>query len=236
MTHVEFESRMFVDLVQCVSTDRMVANAARVSTMGARAEQGSESISGLINFLMKNRHGTPFEHGLFTFRVRIPIFVMRELHRHRVGFSYNEQSGRYSELDGLFYVPDADRPLTQIGKPGAYTFVPGTRDQVGEVQYEAKQSAIEDWARYHRLLDLGVAREVARDGLGVNIYSACYVSCNPRSLMHFLSLRVKSDEDTTFPSYPLYEIDKMASQMEDGFRKEMPLTHSAFIKNGRVDP
>lgn len=80
------------------------------------------------NFLMRERHGSPFEHNALTFKVRAPIFVWREHHRHR-HMSYNEQSGRYMELSPDFYVPDAQRPLVQVGKTGAYRFEPGTEEQ-----------------------------------------------------------------------------------------------------------
>src|SRR5699024_5671345 len=83
---------------------------------------------GLIRFLMRDRHGSPFEHNSFTFYVEAPIFVFREFMRHRTA-SYNEESGRYREMRPVFYVPSADRNLIQIGKPGAYVFEPGTEEQ-----------------------------------------------------------------------------------------------------------
>src|ERR1700732_4314125 len=76
----------------------------------------------LLRFLIRENHGSPFEHGSFRFIVKAPIFVVREHHRHRAGHSYNEWSGRYSKLEAEFYVPDFVR--TQVGKPGAYTFEP----------------------------------------------------------------------------------------------------------------
>ena len=120
---VEFRSDMTVELVRASARDADVLFAARVSTQG---EQSLEQLDadparskGLINYLMRVRHGRPFEHNSMTFYVQAPIFVFREFMRHRIA-SYNEESGRYRELDPVFYVPGPDRKLTQIGKPGHY--------------------------------------------------------------------------------------------------------------------
>jgi thymidylate synthase (FAD) len=172
---------------------------------------------------------------MFTFRVRVPLFVMRELHRHRIA-SYNEESGRYSVFEGLFYVPAEDRALTQVGKPGAYTFEPGDSEQVYATQQVIKECSASAWHCYNVLIDeAGIAKEVARMVLPVNIYSACYVTMNPRALMNFLSLRV-SDERSTFPSFPMKEIERLAKKMEVAFFGAMPLTYDAFASNGRVAP
>jgi thymidylate synthase (FAD) len=238
---LKFDSGIYVDLVQHSTSDLMVANAARVSTLGSTVAMGESGTvftgqdKGLINFLMANRHGTPFEHGMFTFRVQVPIFVMRELHRHRVGFSYNEESGRYKVLDAHFYVPSEFRPLVQEGKPGAYEFVTGSKDMFDTTKRIIERASTDAWYEYELLLKAGIAKEVARMVLPVNIYSSCYVTCNPRSLMHFLSLRTK-DESATFPSFPMQEIERMADQFETHFAEKMPVTHETFCKNGRVAP
>ena len=92
-----------VELVDSMGSDELICRAARVSTLGAASIDTSES-AGLIGFLMGNRHGSPFEHNAMMLRVTAPIFVWREFMRHRIGFSYNEESGRYKVLDGVFYV------------------------------------------------------------------------------------------------------------------------------------
>src|SRR5690349_2531624 len=114
---ITFTSHIDVSLVKWCGRDGDIINAARVSTQGSDAMMGGAS-AGLIDYLMKNRHGSPFEHGLMTFMVTAPIFVWREHHRHRVGFSYNEESGRYKQLEPVFYVPEKARE--QVGKPGHY--------------------------------------------------------------------------------------------------------------------
>lgn len=242
---IEFRSEMTVELVRSSAHDSDVLFAARVSTLGEQTlEQGhlegSETEAelvrdrGLINYLMRDRHGSPFEHNSMTFYVRAPIFVFREFMRHRIA-SYNEESGRYRELNPIFYVPSADRNLLQVGKPGAYDFLPGSAEQTALVEQQTRAAAVHAYEAYQRMLEAGVAREVARIVLPLNIYSSMYVTLNARSLMNFLSLRTKR-EGTHFPSFPQREIEMCAEQMEDHFEALMPLTYAAFNKNGRVAP
>ena len=117
-----FRSDVTVELVKHTASDADVLFAARVSTLGEQSldelQKDPERSKGLINYLMRDRHGSPFEHNSMTFFVSAPIFVFREFMRHRVGWSYNEESGRYRELQPVFYVPDADRKLVQEGRPG----------------------------------------------------------------------------------------------------------------------
>lgn len=239
---IEFRTDVTVELVKSSASDADVLFAARVSTQGEqtldKAQSGESAIEkrdrGLINYLMRDRHGSPFEHNSMTFYVQAPIFVFREFQRHRIA-SYNEESGRYRELRPVFYVPGRERKLVQVGKPGAYDFVEGTEEQyqltVGEIQ--AQSSAA--YESYQRMLEAGVAREVARAVLPLNIYSSMYVTLNARSLMNFLSLRTKH-EGTHFPSFPQREIEMAAEKMETFWAALMPLTYESFNNNGRVAP
>lgn len=222
------------ELVDFAGGDQMICKAARVSTLGAASSDSVES-SGLISFLMKNRHGTPFEHSMIMFRISAPIFVWREFMRHRIGISYNEESGRYRELEPVFYVPDNKRALVQTGKPGHYNFVQGSNDQYDGMFKSLTTSYREAWRAYKTQLEFGIAKEVARMCLPVAIYSTAYVTMNPRSLMNFLSLRTKH-EDSMFPSYPMWEISAVADHMETLFKVNFPLTHEAFVAAGRVAP
>jgi thymidylate synthase (FAD) len=232
MTELTFRSDMTVELVQSMGDDASVVKAARVSTGGSTTTP--EKDAGLINYLMRDRHGTPFEHNAFTFYVEAPIFVFREFMRHRVA-SYNEESGRYKELAPVFYIPSEDRKLIQVGKPGAYTFEEGTYDQKKIVPADIKMAAKESYAAYQRMLEKGVAREVARSVLPVGLYSSMFVTMNARTLMNFLSLRTMR-EGTMFPSFPQREIEMCAEKMEDFFAEIMPITYATFNKNGRVAP
>jgi thymidylate synthase (FAD) len=235
---IQFRSDVTVDLVRSSAEDADVLFAARVSTKG---EQSLEDVgadasksAGLINYLMRDRHGSPFEHNSMTFYVQAPIFVFREFMRHRIA-SYNEESGRYRELRPVFYVPGPERKLLQVGKPGAYTFEPGTQEQHDLVDREIKASCTQAYEAYQRMLEAGIAREVARAVLPVTIYSSMYVTMNARALMNFLSLRTMR-EGTHFPSFPQREIEMVAEKMEDFWAGLMPMTYDAFNKNGRVSP
>ena len=233
-----FRSDVTVELVKSSASDADVIWAARVSTAG---EQSMDEIgqdpgksAGLINYLARERHGSPFEHTSMTFFVSAPIFVFREFMRHRIA-SYNEESGRYRELNPVFYVPDEDRKLIQIGKTGAYTFVDGTPEQF-KVSVEAmKKAYVVAYEQYKIMLDQGIAREVARVVLPVGLYSSMYVTMNARALMNFLSLRT-SREGSHFPRYPQREIEMVAEKMEAEFARLMPLTYGAFEKSGRIAP
>lgn len=231
---IRLRSDFDVELLEHAGSDEFICQAARVSTLGAASIDSKES-AGLLNFLMKNRHGSPFEHGMMSFRISGPIAMWREYMRHRIGFSYNEQSGRYMELAPVFYIPPPERALVQIGKPGHYEFVPGSDPQYVSTRSELTLSYQTAWVSYQEQLRLGIAKEVARFCLPVGIYSTAYVTCNPRSMMSFLSLRTKH-EDSMFPSFPQWEINQVADQMETIFAQLFPLTHAAFLNSGRVSP
>jgi thymidylate synthase (FAD) len=241
VSDIKFRSDVTVELVRSNAKDSDVLFAARVSTQGEQtlesASAGTEATErdkGLINYLMRDRHGSPFEHNSMTFYVQAPIFVFREFMRHRIA-SYNEESGRYKELSPVFYVPGPERNLVQIGKTGHYEFIPGSAEQVALVEQEARTTSQQAYESYKRMLEAGVAREVARIVLPLNIYSSMYVTMNSRALMNFLSLRT-SREGTHFPSFPQREIEMCAEKMEDAWAELMPYTYEAFNKNGRVAP
>jgi len=238
MPELRFRSDISVELVKHAAGDADVIWAARVSTRGeqslAELEADPAKSAGLINYLMRDRHGSPFEHSSMTFFVQAPIFMWREHFRHRVA-SYNEESGRYKVLEPTFYVPGPERRLVQVGKPGAYEFVPGSAEQHELVRAETEAACRAAYSAYESMLAAGVAREVARIVLPVTIYSTAYVTMNARAMMNFLSLRRHSDE-ARFPSFPQREIEMVAERYEQEWATLMPLTHAAFVANGRVAP
>ncbi|CAD67297.1 conserved hypothetical protein [Tropheryma whipplei TW08/27] len=232
-----FLSEITVELVKHSASDSDVVFSARVSTLGsfvAVTDCLSNRDIGLITFLMRERHGSPFEHSHMTFRISAPIFVFREFMRHRIA-SYNEESGRYKNLDPVFYIPDEKRKLVQIGAPGAYKFEEGTSEQYGLLIEEMKELSLAAYDTYKRLLACGIAREVARMILPLNLYSTMYVTINARSLMNFLSVRT-SRANSAFHSYPQREIELCADRIEEIWKGLMPETHAAFEKQGRVAP
>jgi len=234
---ISFRSDVVVELVKHSASDADVIWAARVSTKGDQSLEdvgNTDASAGLINYLMRDRHGSPFEHSNFTFFVQAPIFMWREHFRHRIA-SYNEESGRYKVLDPVFYVPGPERRLVQTGKAGAYEFVEGTAEQFDVVTEQTKHACEVAYDAYQKMLDAGVAREVARIVLPVTIYSSAYVTMNARAMMNFLSLRRKV-EGSHFPSFPQREIEMVAEKYEEEFARIMPLTHASFVANGRVAP
>jgi thymidylate synthase (FAD) len=209
-----------------MANDLSVVNGARVSFARHKDEMDG-SDEGLIRFLMRDRHGTPFEHNSFRFHIRCPIFVAREWMRHRVG-SFNEFSLRYAKATDDFYVPEAEDVRSQVGKPGAYSFEP-VSDEIAEVTRQKLQGVYEmAFLAYEQLVELGVARELARCVLPVGAYTEFYWTINARSLMNFLSLRAAETAQR--------EIRRYAEACERFLEELMPVTHAAFVSNGRVAP
>jgi len=240
---MQFKSNIDVSPIQQMGGDYMVVAAAKVSTNGPAALEfakpdAADTNAGLINYLVAQRHGTPFEHSALTFFVHAPIFVWREWHRHRIGFSYNEESARYKQLEPIFYLPDRERPMMKVDgwKPGRPKFTRCESDIEFEHLCDRLKLTYElCYTTYLRNLECGFDPGLSRDCLPVGIYSGCWVTCNPRSLMAFLSLRVHVS-DAKFVSYPLWEIDLAARACEQTLKTGWPITHAAFVKNGRVAP
>ena len=209
-----------------MADDLSVANSARVS-FGRRKEELDDSDRGLITFLMRERHGTPFEHNAFRFHIRCPIFVAREWFRHRVG-SFNEFSMRYARATDDFYVPELDDVRTQVGKPGAYSFEPVDSELAEETRERLREIYDAAYTAYEELVERGVARELARAVLPVGAYTEFYWTVNARSLMNFLSLRAAEAAQR--------EIRQYAEACETFLASQMPVTYEAFVANGRTAP
>ncbi len=184
---------------------------------------------GLILFLMNNRHGSPFESVTFRLDIKAPLFVFREWHRHRIGWSYNEWSARYSKIEPEFYVPQRNDVRTQVGKPGAYTFETVADDSVAErIQQVIRLTQKRSYREYEKMVEDGVAKEIARTVLPVGTYSRMKATCNLRSAMHFLSLRNTE--------YAQREIREYAQMLEAMVTLACPVAMEAFVENGRVCP
>ncbi|MGH3112085.1 MAG: FAD-dependent thymidylate synthase [Gaiellaceae bacterium] len=223
---IEVLDHGFVRLDDSMASDLSVVNAARVS-FARRKEEMDDADRGLVRFLLRDRHGTPFEHNAFRFHVRAPIFVAREWFRHRVG-SFNEFSMRYARATDDFYVPAADDVRTQVGKPGSYSFDP-VEPEVAETTREELRAVYETaFAAYERLVELGVARELARSVMPVGAYTEFYWTVNARSLMNFVSLRAAETAQR--------EIRRYAEACERFLAEEMPVTYQAFVDADRAAP
>src|SRR3990172_5739597 len=217
----------FIELTAYCGDDLYVINAARVS-FNSIIEEMTERDEGLIRFLMREKHGTPFEHNFMRWRVKAPIFVFREWHRHRIGHSYNEWSARYSRLAPEFYIPEPGTVVTQVGKPGNYKF-----EQLNEESATTYRKWLEDscnlaYELYEKSIELGVARQQARAFLPVTMYLEMIWSCNARSLMSFVELRNNPNAQM--------EIREYAQAAELVFSDLMPVTAASFIENDRTAP
>jgi len=207
----------------------------------AESHMGVESYDGLIHCVEVPNHtlyvrrngyavwsgNTPFEHNAFRFHIRCPLFVAREWFRHRVG-SFNEFSMRYAKATDEFYVPEAEDVRSQVGKPGAYSFEP-VDPELAETTREELRSVYEHaYATYERLVEQGVARELARAVIPVGAYTEFYWTLNARSLMNFISLRAAETAQR--------EIRRYADACERFLADKMPVTHAAFVANDRTAP
>jgi thymidylate synthase (FAD) len=215
-----------VELLGVMGNDLSIVNAAKVS-FSAELEEMNESGIKLINYLIKNKHATPFEHVVFKFRVKCPIFVAREWFRHRWS-SFNEMSMRYYVPEKIdFFIPNKEDIRTQVGKPGAYTFEPMKFPEAAHsevvTQFDNVYRAAEK--AYRHLLNIGVAKELARSVLPVGQYTEFIWTVNARSLMNFLCLR----NDTNAQM----EIAKYALEIENMFARLLPVTHESWVQNER---
>lgn len=235
LSEFTFTSDLTVNLVKADFDDEWPCFSAWTSTKGDEATP--EARRGLILRLMKDGHGSVFEHMNITWQVTAPIMVWREHHRHRIA-SYNEESARYRKMRPRFYIPPRHRPMMQVEGTKAMDYV--IEPLVDDADYEflvdilRTQYTNNYWA-YEAILDRGIVREVARLDLPVALMSTCVVTMNARALMNFLSLRVKHP-DSHRPSNPQWEINQVALDYEADFARLAPVTYEAFCANGRMAP
>ena len=219
-------SKGFVRLDSCMADDLSVVNSARVS-FARHSEELDDSSIGLIGFLMRERHGTPFEHNSFRFHIKCPVFVAREWFRHRIG-SFNEFSARYSEVANDFYLPKNENIRTQVGKPGSYVFEEMEEHDASAAKAIMQTSLERSYSAYNALLQMGVAKELARSVLPSAMYTEFYWTVNARALMNFLSLRTAMTAQ--------FEIREYADDVEKIFAEQMPVTHRWWKKYNKVAP
>ncbi len=208
----------FVRLVDYMGCDRRIVQAARVSYGGGTKSFRQDK--GLIHYLLRNRHTSPFEQVVFTFHVKMPIFVARQWIRHRTA-RVNEISGRYSVMEAEFYVPDQSAVAGQSSNNKQ-----GREDE--PLPTEAAERIIEsieashrrEYGHYEELLEEGVARELARIDLPLSLYTELYWQIDLHNLFHFLELRLDP--------HAQYEIRAYAETILDVVRRVCPIATDAF--------
>ena len=216
MTEIEFRSDTRVTYIDHMGDDRRIAQAARVSTGNDQSDRPHE---GLVKRLWRDQHTSTFEHNTLTVMVDVPIFVAREWMRHRTQ-AFNEISGRYTEMEPVFYVPGGDRPLAQTGKAMDYRREAGDMKQKARAANAHRTVAEDAWDEYRSMLEFGIAREVARNILPVSLYTRFYATANLRNWLHFISLR-------TDPT-ALHEIQDAACQVADLIQEKWPTAWAAY--------
>lgn len=218
---IEYVSDMDVQLVHHNISDDMVAMAAWVShdIDNETRLENRERVEGLINFLVREKHLSPLEHGSLTVKVDVPLFVRSEWHRHRT-MSYNEVSGRYTEMKPRFWVGDSVR--IQQGKPGDYYFIDGDQEQLETYIESKKRMCVVAWREYQRRLSSGIAKEQAREDLPLSLMTQFYATANLRNWLQFLALR---DEE-----HALKEIRMAAVKVGEIIHQVAPITYEAYRK------
>ena len=216
----------FVRLVDYMGGDERIVAAARVSYgKGTKTVREDEV---LINYLMRHEHTSPFEQVMLTFHVKLPIFVARQWIRHRTA-RVNEISGRYSVMKDECYVPAAETLRTQstINKQGRAE-TPVSADAAARIVKELESGQREAYARYESMLAEDLAREVARIGLPLSLYTEWYWQIDLHNLFHFLKLRLDA--------HAQWEIREYAKIMAAITRAVAPLAFAAFERYelGRV--
>jgi len=203
-----------VELVDFMGNDLTVVNAARVS-FGKHKNSMDDRDKKLINYLVKNKHTSTFEHNLVTFRCKVPLFVRSQHHRHRT-WSYNEISRRYTDVDLAFYEPDRFRTQHESNRQASkeeyndpnlgssidsITPVPPLRASTAVKNHHSNSISL-----YNKLIENGVCREQARGVLPQNLYTEYYATCNLNNLIKFISLRIHKGAQ--------WEIQKLAESMQ----------------------
>lgn len=231
-----FRSDVKAVLMDSMGGEGSIVRRARVSTEGAGSTEIPTKILegsdlGLLKWLYNHKHGTPFEGVEFEWYFEVPVFVSRQIVKHRLS-SINEESGRYREMGGVFWVEPEDRPMIQVGKTGAYNFEQGRPDQLEAMQSVEKMTAEGAWINYQKLLAYGIAKENARKILPFTIFTSMYFKANLRSMLNFCSLRKDWGPDATHPSKAQFEIALLTDQIAEQIKAKVPNVWDSFVENG----
>jgi len=212
----------FVRLIEFMGGDQRAVDSARVSF--GSVSKGEAADRKLIEYLLANGHFSPFEHSVFQFHIKCPIFVARQWMRHRIA-SYNEISARYTEVHDEFYYPEAFRAQDRSNRQGSHVSSALDQEKLKAI-YDRSVKA--SYAAYKELLDAGAAREMARIVLPVGQYTQFHWTINARSLLNFISLRADD--------HAQYEIRRYAEAILGIFREKMPWTWEAYAKLNEKKP
>ena len=211
-----FRSDMGVTLIDHMGSDRMVAEAARVSTLGL--DNNREKYVGLVRALMRDKHWSPFMHPQMTIAFEVPLFVRSQMVTH-YSLARSEFSMRYSEARPEFWVPTEDRPLVQVGKALDYRREMGTEAQM-MFTMRCLKDAYDNWLAYSEMIDRGIAPEVARAILPQSTYTTLWLTGNLRSWLSFL--------DNRLDPHAQWETQEVGTKVAEIFAERFPVTYEAW--------
>jgi len=239
-TTIQILNHGFVRLVEHMGNDESIVQAARISH-GEGLKTARED-KALIDYLMRHSHTSPFEHVIFKFHIKMPIFVARQWVRHRTA-SLNEISGRYSELKNEYYIPTKDRFIKQsttnkqCSKEEEFISLEDLKKSVWKIMGEEindwtveellerdfEATAEDAFTSYRNYLEIGLNRETARIGLPLSTYTEFYWTCDLHNILHLLKLRLSS--------HAQYEIKQYAQAIADLIQIWVPFTWESFSKH-----
>jgi thymidylate synthase (FAD) len=233
---ITFRSDIKTELIHQYGIDRHIAESAWVSSGVEEEEADEKRVRGVVRSLLKQKHGTPFEAGYFAWRIEAPRAVRDEAVRHRIA-SFSSSSLRYTLARPEVYIPPPERPFKKVEgfKQMRPEYEPLSHDEYQSYVAYLKEGYVEASERNSWIQDLIESTEAARWLTHDGTYVSFIIRLNPRSVMHFLGLRTHN-EDANHVSYPMWEIEQMASQMEADFAEKLPITHAAWVEYGRESP
>lgn len=245
MAEIQLTSEIAVEQALAAGSDLFICQRARQSTRGSNPDESEEGQRRLIRSLLGNKpsHTVPFEHGILTVDVHCPAFVWWEWTRHRFqpvdvpGLSFSLESGRYRELEPVFWVPRPDRPMAKTAnhKPMRPQYEQASLSIYDSCIFGLDQAYRAAWVVYQRHIGYGIAPEVARAVLGFGVYYHGSATGSPLAWMHFLNRRTRSP-GTESSGYPLAEIEEAARKVESLFAVQWPITHATWNDLGRAAP
>ena len=220
MTDIKFRSDTRVTCIDSMGDDRRIAQAARVSTAGL--DNDREKYVGLVRALIRDGHWSPLESCTMTIAFDVPAFTRDQIIRHR-SMSFSVFSLRYSEAKPVFWVPSDDRPLVQVGKALDYRREQGSKVQRILAEGKIVDAATRAWLDYERMIESGVANEVARTVLPNSVYSPFWATGNLRSWLHFVGIR--NDP------HAQHEVREAAEKVESIIGERWPVALAAYRDN-----
>jgi thymidylate synthase (FAD) len=223
-----------IELIDHMGSDITVVNSARVS-YGVHKEELDEKDKKLINYLISHKHTSTLEHNIATFRIKVPLFIRSQHHRHRT-WSYNEISRRYTSFSMEFYEPEAFRTQHKVNRQASNEELINpnviSKEISSLITTDMPEFALSEAVKYHhsqsinlynKMLDLGVSKEQARGVLPQNLYTEYYATANLNNILKFISLR--SHEGAQ------WEIQQLSNSMLEVIREIWPVAVNSYIKN-----